>query len=61
MNEISYDNAAATGDPGSLRLHVEQATHAKARLGDDPDEPEVWGPAMPVDQRTAFVAVRGLA
>ena len=61
MNEISYDNAAATGDPGPLRLLIEQATHAKARLGDDPDERAVWGPAMPIDERTAFVAVRGLA
>ncbi len=59
MNEIFYDNAAA--DQGPLRLLIEQATHAKARLGDDPDERAVWGPAMPVDERTAFVAVRGLA
>lgn len=61
MNEIFYDNAAVDDDPGPLRHYVEEATHAKVRLGDDPDERAVWGPAMPVDERTAFVAVRGLA
>ncbi len=61
MNEISYDNAAVAGDPGSVRFHVEQEAREQARLGDDPDERAVWGPAMPVDERTAFVAVRGLA
>ncbi len=61
MNEISYDNAAVAADQGPLRHYVEQATHAKARLGDHPDERAVWGPAMPVNERTAFVTVRGLA
>ncbi len=61
MNEMSYDNAAVAADPGSLRLHVEQAATSKTQLNDESDGRPVWGPAMPVNERTAFVAVRGLA
>ncbi len=60
MNELSYGDGGVANDLGSLRLHVELTKQAQARLNDEAEGRPVWGPAMPVDARTAFVSVRGL-
>ena len=60
MNELSDGDSTVANDLGSMRLHVEPAKQAQARLNDEAEGRPVWGPAMPVDARTAFVSVRGL-